>query len=85
MDQEENEGMGEVTEKCSGCDKIFPQSQLMINKGMLYCTVYCLKNAQNTKNDSLEAYAMLIRELRELEPIILANLELEEKISKIKP
>ena len=67
MDQEEDEGMGEVTEDSSWCHKIFPQKQLLINKSKLYCTVSCLKNTQNTKNDSLEAYALLIRELREFE------------------
>jgi hypothetical protein len=51
----------------------------------VYCTVSCLKNAQNIKNDAIEAYALLIRDLREFEPTIFSNLALEDGLAKIKP
>jgi hypothetical protein len=52
--------MAGVTEQCSDCLKIVPQSQLMIHQSNFYCTVSCLKNAQQTKNDALEAYDLII-------------------------
>jgi hypothetical protein len=60
MNEYEDEGMAGVTEQCSNCLKIVPQSQLMIHQSNFYCTVSCLKNAQQTKNDALEAYALII-------------------------
>jgi hypothetical protein len=51
----------------------------------LYCTVSCLKNVQKTKNDALDAYALLILELEEFEPEIEANTALEEGLLKIMP
>ena len=51
----------------------------------MYCTVSCLKNAQKTKNDALDAYAKLIRDLREFEPKILTKPEVEEWFTKFMP
>ena len=71
-----------VTEQCSNCQQIFPYNQLLIKKSKLYCTASCLKNAQKTKNDALDAYAVLILELKEFEAKIKASPEVEGQIAK---
>lgn len=85
MIQLEDEGMAGVTEQCSDCLKIFPQSQLLIHESKLYCIVSCLKNAQKTKDDALDAYDLLIRDLREFEPKILEKPGVEEWFTKFMP
>ena len=77
--------MGGVKVQCSVCLKCFPLSQLLIHQSKLYCTVSCLKNAQKTKNDALFEYDLLIIELQEFEPDILAIPSLEKGLAKIMP